>query len=336
MTSRFSMGFLSGNSRTSSDPGDLISGHYDVMILVSSWDRRCMCVTEIESLRASKGIVILFDQRDSGGLRDAHDRRLLEYARRQSDRLETVRGQSVNVTKLWHDILVQIQDARHSHGYPLRIFLDLSTCPRYYAMALLSVCLGGGVAKRITFLYSEAQYPESTEDREEFTVGPWRPVAVPDLEGRYDPGKKRFYLIALGWEGAKVERLVARADPDRISVLFPTPGARPDYADRTQRKNEELLRQFRIPESQIVKTHASDAVGAWRALSQANLERPDHENTYYLCCGTKPHSLALALRAMELKHPAVLYVVPDCHHVLDIVPSGNYWSFDIEDLTALA
>ena len=153
---------------------------------------------------------------------------------------------------------------------------------------------------------------------------------MPGLEGEYDPAKARFYLLSVGFEGAKTLRVVTRADPDRVSVLFPEPGYFPEYSKRTRIDNDALLRRFRVPRDQVVCATAADAIGAWEALHRNNVERPDLENSYYLCCGTKPHSIALALRAAALRTPAVVYNVPEEHKVVQIRAAGLYWRFNIE------
>ena len=86
---------------------------------------------------------------------------------------------------------------------------------------------------------------------------------------------------------------------------------------------------------QIVRAPAGDAVKAWKQLDDAGLERPTEENTYYLCSGTKPHALALGLRAMVLEYPTVLYNIPDEHKVTKTIPRGRYWRYDITDVTSI-
>jgi hypothetical protein len=141
--------------------------------------------------------------------------------------------------------------------------------------------------------------------------------------------------VSVGFEGPKTLRAVTRADPDRVSLLFPSPGILPAYVEITRRSNEELVQEYRIPKVQIVEAPAADVIGAWKALDAASLDRPEAENSYYLCCGTKPHAVALALRAIALEYPAVLYNLPEEHKVHETEPAGTFWRFDIRDVTAV-
>lgn len=131
-------------------------------------------------------------------------------------------------------------------------------------------------------------------------------------------------------------RVVQRADPDRVSVLFPDPGFEPGYVAEAKKRTHDLLVQYCIPPSQVTRAAAGNAVAAWRALTTHPLERIDKENVSYLMTGTKPHSIALVLRALALgRYPTVLYVVPEEHAVLRTRPNGVYWRYDVSDVTAL-
>jgi hypothetical protein len=228
-----------------------------------------------------------------------------------------------------------IRAAAFEAGRPLRMLVDLSACPRYYAVGLLGAYITQGLVGSLTVFYAEGLYPEPGNGEElVFTGSRWKSVEAPYFPGFWDPRKKTFYLVSVGFEGDKTLRTISRADPDRVSILFPEPGICPEYVEKTQHANADLVRMYRIPENQIVRAHAADAIAAWQALSRAAIERPD-ENAYFVCCGTKPHSIALGLRAKVLKTPAVLYNLPDEHRVVDIKPSGKFWKYEITDLTTL-
>jgi hypothetical protein len=164
-------------------------------------------------------------------------------------------------------------------------------------------------------------------------VGEWDTVPIPFLEGRRAPGKKKYVIVSIGFEGSKTLRVLAREDPDRISVLLPDPGSKPGYPAIAEEKNKPLVEMYNVPPDQIVRTNAADAISAWRELGQAALERPEGENTYYLSCGTKAHALGMALRAVCLEFPCVLYNVPERHNYVQVTPTGQYWTFQIRDLS---
>ena len=334
--SSFRQNYLATRSWCSADVGNLIAGHFDLMMVSSSWDARSISIAGAPDLTATLGIGIFSQGRDSQGLRDAHDRTLTEYCRAKCRRFEIVEGPSTNVEVIWEQVKSHVFGLARVERRPLRVLIDLSACPRFFSLGLLALGLSQRFSHDISILYAEGLYPELDANLEvAFTGGRWRTVPVPYLEGICDPGKDRFYFVSVGFEGSKTLRTVSQADPDRVSVMLPAPGSGPGYARRTEESNSELIRQFRVPSEQIVKTDAVDAVQALKALHDTSIDRRATENPYYLCCGTKPHAVSLALRALALERPAVLYMIPEEHRVHNTRPNGSFWRYDIQDVTAL-
>jgi len=331
----FAHGSLRGRSQLSTAPHSLYSGEYDLAVLVSSWDRRATCVTAAKDFRAAACLVVLFNERDRQGLRDAHDFAILDFARTSSQRVIQVGADSLDLRGTWLKLLHELGESRRRIKRPLRLFIDASVCPRYYLLGLVATSLSSGIASHVSISYAEGRYPRKEKNTAEdisFTYGQWKSVAVPGLEGRYSPGLKRFFLVSIGFEGWKTMRAVTRADPDRVSLLHGKPGTNDDYPERSIRDNAELINHYKIPPEQILNAHAGDAIAAWQVLSERAIERTD-ENAYFLCSGTKPHSLALGLRALSLKRPAVLYNLPEAHEVVAIESNGKFWRFDVQSVT---
>ena len=184
--------------------------------------------------------------------------------------------------------------------------------------------------------YAEGAYDLGHGDSDiAFTGGHWSTVAVPFLSGYFEPSKPRHYLVSVGFEGEKTLRAVSRADPDRVSVLFPRPGVSPEYEKLTSAANEPLMREFLIPESQIINAPAADAVATWKTLAKAAILKPGRFNDYYLCCGPKPHALALGLNALADGRSAVLCNIPDEHRVHQTRPNGVFWTYELNDLSSV-
>jgi hypothetical protein len=334
----YASGSLRGSSYSSTSATQLYCGDYDLAILVSSWDTRSVCVSQAERFKAGLCVVTLFTYRDRLGLRDRHDADLLAFAQRCAPEVCEIRGDSLDLENTWSQLLRSMVAHRHRTKRPLHIFVDASACPRYYLLAIVATALSSGLAARVSVTYAEGRYPAKTTNSSEdisFTHGQWKSVAIPTLEGKYSPGLKRFLLVSIGFEGWKTIRAVSRADPDRVSILHGKPGTTTEYADRALQDNADLIQYYRIPPEQILCAPAGDAIAAWKTLSASAIERPE-ENAYFLCSGTKPHSLGLGLRALCLRSPAVLYNLPEAHHVVEIEPNGKFWRFDIESLTVPA
>lgn len=337
MKTKYRQGFVDGTSECATSVPELLNGRFDFMFCVSSWDRRCLSITESIELSAQSGCLVLFDVKDDSGLRDKHDAALRAFCAAKCDKHEIIQGDSADTKGLWRAIEDCIKKAYAKKGKPLSVVVDLCTCPRFFALAIMSRGLKTGMISRLVFFYAEGVYPEETSEEvrhELFTSGGWRAVPIPGLEGRWEPGNSRFNFVSVGFEGAKTLRLVTRLEPDRVSVLFPDPGVQGEYIERARKNNEALFERYSLRESDIFRAHAGDAIAAWREMGIQQLERSG-ENASYLCCGTKAHSLALGIRALVLKCPAVLYIVPDRHNVVDVRPGGVFWRYDVQDITAI-
>ena len=330
--------FLKGASQNFANINEAVRGDYDLLIAATSWDSRCLSLTQASHLKAHFGINVIFDMKDDIGLRGKHDRQVTGYLRSQSTEFSQVTGKSTDISELWIRLYSLIRQIFATSNTPLKVFLDLSTCPRVYALAIVGACIRAGIASHITIFYAEGVYkrkPNSAGDTYAFSSGSWEIVQVPFFEGEFDPGKRKYLLVSVGFEGLKTLQVVNKEDPDRISILFPDPGVIGKYAKETKAANRELLTLYKVPSEQIIRAAAGDAIAAWKALDTASVENPEAENTSYLCCGTKPHAIALGLRALTIGYPAVLYRVPERHEVLEVLPSGKFWLFEIEDLSSI-
>jgi hypothetical protein len=154
------------------------------------------------------------------------------------------------------------------------------------------------------------------------------------LRGAVNPAKRKAFIVSVGFEGVKTARVLSKEDPDRVSLIYPIPGVRPEYEALSLECNAATAEEYGVRENSILRVHAADAVGVWKALGTRALDCAEEE-TYYLCCGTKPHALGMALRALCLKFPTVLYNVPETHTFVEVNPNGVFWRFDLRDVSAM-
>lgn len=309
-------------------------GSFDLVVVTSSWDERALVVPSLP-LAMDVAVVVTFENRGSSGRRETHDAELMAWSEEHASEVRAVHGASENILTMWRQLQSMIAECRKAAARPLRVMFDLSTCPRYLALAALQACIGTGVASEIVFTYAEAQYPveEKPIDRYEmFTSGRWETLAVPGLVGRYDPALARHYVVAVGFEGSKTRRVVMRADPDKVTALFPDPAVEPAYVKRTMANNLPMFTEWGIAEGDLVRAGAADVIGAAQALVSSGV-LVSEANLFFLCAGTKPHALAMGLLALTVGTPAVLYVKPASHKEVHITPRGTYWTYTVTDVT---
>jgi hypothetical protein len=281
-------------------------------------------------------MMLRFQGRDSFGHRERHEKDMIAFLSKRTQTMEYIDGDAVDLDGMWKKLWLKAQQIFPQGNSGIRVLVDLSTCPRYYTLGFIAALVQYGVAEQITVFYAEGNYSEDMSTHPivyPFTIGQWKAVAIPFLQGFPDPLKKKYFLVSVGFEGTKTGRVLAKEDPDRVSILFPDPGARAGYVKQTLERNLEIFKQFKIPEKQIFRVSSGDAIDVWKKLSLHNPERFAEESAYYLCCGTKAHALGLALRALCLQHPTVLYNLPEKHNFIDVYPSGTYWAFAIQDVS---
>jgi hypothetical protein len=331
--------FLFGRSSSSNNPDELVMGHYDLFLVAPSWDHRCESITAAKHATVTSSILLRFTTKDDFGFQAGHEQSVEAFLKKYSKEVFVIEGDAVKLAEVWSSLWQAVISVVERNHCPLRVLVDLSTCPRYYSLGFIAGLLQLGLARMVTVFYAEGQYLNHTAAHPidyPFTVGQWSATAIPFLKGSPDALKQKAYIVSAGFEGVKTSRVLAREDPDRVAVLFPDPGVRPGYVDEAWNRNKEIIDQFRIPNEQIVRAPAGDAVGAWKALTRANLERAEDESVYYLCSGTKPHSLGLGLRAICLGFPTVMYNLPERHTFVEVTPSGVFWAYHIVDLTTPA
>lgn len=339
MVSKYRYGFLQGTSYKDKTVSNLISGEFDYALLSSSWDRRCLSLTNTTSLKSKNSFVILPLLRDEYGLREKHDQIITKYAKDISEfcKIKDI-SSTGGIFEMWQILVEDIKRAFYNNKKPLKVLIDLTTCIRYFSLGFINQGLQSGMVKEFTIFYSEGIYPEekTEQDKHElFTTGGWDVTPIPGLEGEWNPDKNRLYLVSVGFEGSKTLRLISRNEPDQVSLLFPEPGVKKEYVKRASELNEPIIQRFQIPKSQIIRSTAGDAIEGWKSLTEASIEEPDKNNVYYACCGTKAHSLALTLRAMVLRYPALLYIIPGSHRPVDTDELGIFWRYDLKDMSSI-
>lgn len=340
LSAEFASASISAKSYRSTNPSNIWAGRFDFALVGSSWDKRCLAITTCDSITFKSALEIAPFTTDPPGLLGIHRHRINEFLSARSDIFDTRESETTNLPATLKDIRAEFWLAigASDRRQPARVFIDVSTCPRYFSLAILYDALASGRVGEIVIGYSEAIYPNpspSYADLEDisFTDGSFDAIPIPGYYGEFEPGNTSFYLVSTGFDGWKTLNLLVRKDPERVAVLAASPGARPEYEKRSEIANDGIFQRFGVTSPQIVKSPAGDAVAAWRSLNSAGLENFEKENTYYLCSGNKAHSVALALRTIETRRPTLLYNRPRRHLAGTVECSGIFWAYHIQPIT---
>jgi len=213
---------------------------------------------------------------------------------------------------------------------PLKIGFDISSCPRYFILDFLGLCIKYEIAKEISFFYSEGKY-EKEKGEYVHTKGDWRIIDVTGFEGNFNPEGDHFYIISAGFEGRRYRSVVSEYEPQKLGILLPIPGFNENYTEQVKEEIQPLIDEFNILSKYIVKAPAGDAIAAWNALKKPELNSKK-DNMIYLTFGPKPHVLAMGLHALMNKRVSVLYRMPLGYTRMEVKPTGKFWRYVIKNL----
>ena len=159
---------------------------------------------------------------------------------------------------------------------PLKIGLDISTCPRLVFLQLLRYCIENDLTSVLTFFYSEGKYDVKSGKEELFSSGDWETIAIPGYTGKnVSIDEKEFVIISFGFEtkgyiGWIEERIDTIA---KIGLLFPYPGYSEEYIGLGKKKLAEFKKRLHIENKNMFfceKSPAGDAIETWKKITDCN------------------------------------------------------------------
>ncbi len=339
----FSDGTLHGQSVSTCQIVDASLGGCDVLVLSLGPQERCCAISHSGSAATIKALIIGRGADFASGEPEPqrrveeHLEQLVKYAG-SSLEPELLSASPHDLHQTLSELKRHVMEAYRVAGRPLDIGIDLTSCPIFHALGLTAFALENGLTRRLSFFYAEGEYPQPAEEdgwHELFTAGDWDVAAIPGLQNPWIPRSSRRYVVSVGFEGNRTLRLCERREPDNIVVLFPDPGVRPEYAERTRSQNASFFDRFALSDEAFLRANAADAIAAWKTLSEANIGGDAEYAVEYLCCGTKPHALGLALRALCSCQGVVSDIVAEERLLTNVKSAGVYWRYDLHDLSAL-
>lgn len=160
-----------------------------------------------------------------------------------------------------------------------------------------------------------------TESGFSLTSGKWSTVTIPYLDGFSSPERPRHMLVSLGGEGTKTQALLEQYEPEIISLIYPVPGISDRYDRIVRSDNEGVEARFKGRISDRVDKSYGTVESVFQYCCDRFVNR-GAEDVYFLCCGSKPHSIGLALATRVLDGPTLVVRVPTSYMETDNQPTG--------------
>lgn len=335
--SKFHVAHIRAVEETNDTPELSLDG--DLLLLTSSWEKRCLEITRARHGRYNRGAMIGFAELGESELRPEHDEALQAFLAKQTDSQTVFEPMASSDLQGWRDAIREfLVDGARAAGRPIDLLVDLTCLPKYFALLVLGFALKAGVARRITFFYAGGRYDLTARDNlspvQSFTEGDWRSFQVPYLEGDLSADRKVRIVAAIGFETYQARSFIEAYEAESHELIMPYPGFSPDYEPRGENETKALATFLDIDMDRVHRVPAGSAVqSAELALNLYSKGKPYRDLA--LCLGTKPQALGLGLAALCLPHVTVVCRIPSRYAETSTPPSGRSWVYRVEDTSAL-
>jgi hypothetical protein len=316
---------------------------FDLVIVMAGYSQRSQTIASEVGLRAARGILLYFEEgvdapeRNKRGNRDT----LSSYLRQCTKQYDEV---SLSVGSYEREILrvlPRVADALRASGGSNRVAIDITALPRYYFSTLLVQMFLAGLLNDVTVYYAEAHYVQA-EEVESFVGSPWRLLAVRGAYGLTDPTLKRGYLLSVGFEYTKVNRLISNHAPDRVWVLEADPGFDEAYTQYGREAVKKVLAfagsaaaGYCLGQTTANAGDVTSALSVVRELLFDDLMTDPATRWTAVPCGPKPHGLVFTILAMENRELTLTCPSPDYYYTRETVSNGRSWVYTISDRTSV-
>lgn len=313
----------------------------DLLVLTSSWERRCIEVARVRHGRYAAAAVITFMEEGTSGRRAEHDTALVRLAGEHAASVTSLGCYSVSNVERWRNALAEfVAGIRIELGRPLDIVIDVSCLPKYYMLTLLGYCMSSGSVRSLRLLYAEGRYAPSDGNTSlsadhSFTDGSWRSLPVPYLEGRLAPDKKVEVVASIGFETFQARKLIRAYEAERHCLVTPYPGFSAEYSDQSEKEARALAANLDVDEREILRCPAGDAAATADIVIDV-LDRCGRFKEVGLCLGTKPHAIGFGVAALIRPDFTLVCRMPDRYVETETPATGIMWSYEVRDLSVAA
>lgn len=324
--------YLSGESTiVSKDSG--IHDTFDLFIFSIGWESRCTAILKYVKDEFSSNSVILLSYKvgEIKGYQDSYYDNIKNYIRSKKDtkNIYSIEDDPTNLHSITDKIDNVLIDLINELKRPLNIGIDISSCPRYFFLYLLSYCLKNNIANNLSFFYSEGNYKTNIEEYMH-TNGLWSIIEIPNFNGIVNPENKDLFIISAGFEAKRCKSIINKYEPEKIGILIPNPGFNDDYTIKASIQGDMLKKDFFVPDEYIVTAPASDAIAAWSELKNSCFAN-NNDNLTYVTIGPKPHILAMGIHGF-LNNGIITYRIPESYTNIEVEHNNVFWRYDIHNL----
>ena len=337
MITKFAKKHIYGNSTKIAEINDT---DFDIFFYTVGWESR---FTEIlnhlgDSFMPEKNYICSFKQ---GGIKGYDAKKKSEFINELKEHID---AEPKSIEFEYSDFKTfggQINDIIYSElemkDRPLKIGFEISSCPRYYFLYVLGLCISKNYTKELSFFYSEGEYSDINEgdDFDDFFNSYGMETEIIPYSGSIKKEGKTVFVFSLGFESHFVIDEIMKSEPDFVIFLCANPGYTPEYEVKVKDEIERIVGFCELPDNMYTQIDAAagDTISAWQQLEENKIDELKDAHIVHYAIGTKPHCLALSLNALVNDNTVVKYRIVKKYKNRDVKSNGEFWRYDITNLS---
>lgn len=323
---------------------------FDLFFYIIGWESRFVEIVNLlgKSFSSKKHIICSFKQKDKEGFNSTKEKGY-DLAKKKEfiDNLEHHIGTNYLELEYKYAEFDKFNDEINEIIYlelekkkrPLKIGFEMSSCPRYYFLYVLCLCIVKNYTRKISFFYSEGEYSSAPEDDDldEFFSSYGKTTEIVPYSGFTRKEGKSLFVFSLGFESKFIIDEIIQKDPNYVVFLCANPGYTPEYVSTVEREIKRIVGFCELPDSGYTKDNsaAGDAIDAWKKLENTLYIHIKDAHIVNYVTGTKPHCLAMALNGLVNDNIVVKYRIAEKYKRRDVKSNGIFWRYDITNLSVI-
>lgn len=337
MTTKHAKKHIYGNSTKIAEINDQ---DFDIFFYTVGWESRFAEILNrlSDSFMPENNYICCFKQGDTKGY-DANTKnefikKLEEHIDTKTESIEFEYSDFKTFGKRINDI---IYSKLKMKDRPLKIGFEISSCPRYYILYILGLCISKNYTKEFSFFYSEGEYSSIDEgdDFDDFFNSYGIETRIIPYSGSIKKEGKTVFVFSLGFESHFIIDEIMKSEPDFVIFLCANPGYTSEYEVKVKNEIERIVGFCELPNNMYTQIDAAagDAISAWKQLEENKIDELKDAHIVHYAIGTKPHCLALSLNALVNDNIVVKYRIVKKYNKRDVKSNGEYWRYDITNLS---
>jgi len=335
MVTKYAKKNICGNSHKVDKIND---GKFDIFFYTVGWESR---FTEIlnhlgDSFNSEQNIVCYFKQEGESGYSTEEKSKFIDalnaYIGAEVESLEF----EYSKFEAFDDKINQIiNSALKIKKRPLKIGFEISSCPRYYFLSFLGLCISKNYINNLSFFYSEGEYPDINDDDSFFNSFGTNTKIIP-YSGLTEKEGRTVLIFSLGFESNFIIDKIIKCEPSHIIFLCANPGYTRKYEVKVDKEIERIITFCELPDHMYTLKYApaGDTISAWQELEK-NIADIEDAHAINYAIGTKPHCIAMTLNGLVNDNIVVKYRIAKKYNKRDVKSNGEYWRYDITNLSVI-